>query len=122
MIEKVLISISIVDIDLFDQQSIIEKCILNSLENQFITKTMIDHESNDYDFITSSIAQQICEQLNISFVELIKSRIVKRYDDRSRSAIIHVIYSFMTIQNHMKSLAFLMIIQLINHSIILKRL
>ena len=56
MIEKILISISIVDTDLFDQQSIIEKCTLDFLENQFITRAMIDHESNDYDFITSSIA------------------------------------------------------------------
>ena len=121
MIEKVLISISIVDTDLFDQQSIIEKCILESLENQYTTRTMIDHESNDYDFIIFSIAQQICEQLKISLVELIKLQIVKNYDDRLRLVIIHVIYSFMTIQNHTENLASLMITQLINHSIILKR-
>ena len=82
---------------------------------------MIDHESNDYDFIIFSIAQQICEQLKISLVELIKLQIVKNYDDRLRLVIIHVIYSFMTIQNHTENLASLMITQLINHSIILKR-
>ena len=43
------------------------------------------------------------------------------YNDRLRPVITHVIYSFMTIQNHMKNLASLMIILLANHSIILER-
>ena len=59
--------------------------------------------------------------MKILLIKLIKSQIVKKYNNRSKFVVIHIIYSFMIIQNHMKSLASLIIIQLINHLIILRR-
>jgi hypothetical protein len=46
---------------------------------------------------------------------------MKKYDERRNKNIIHVIYSFMTIQDHTKSLIFTMIIKLDQHFIILKK-
>jgi hypothetical protein len=63
----------------------------------------------------------MCEALEISFLKLNKSREVKKYDERKDKNITHVIYSFMTIQNHTKSSTFMMIIKLDQHSIILDK-
>jgi hypothetical protein len=50
-----------------------------------------------------------------------KSREMKNYDERRNKDITHVIFSFMTIQNHTKSFIFMMIFKLDQHLIILKK-
>jgi hypothetical protein len=92
----------------FDDTSIIVDCILN-LENEYKIKTMIDNDCIDYSFIDIVIAQKICDLLRISSLKLNKSREVKNYDERKSKDIIHVIYSFMTIQDHTKSSTFMMV-------------
>ena len=71
---------------------------------------MIDTKSNDYEFLNFVIAQKFCETLKIEFVELIKYQITKKYNDKMKFFITHVIYSKMTIKFHSKNLTSLMII------------
>jgi hypothetical protein len=82
---------------------------------------MIDNDCIDYSFIDIDIARRVCEVLEINLLKLNKSREVKEYDERRNKNIIHVIYLLMTIQDHMKSSIFMMIIKLNQHFIILKK-
>jgi hypothetical protein len=107
---------------LFDDKSIIVNCTLNlDNDNEYKIKAIINNECIDYSFIDINIAHKICEQLEIASLKLNKSREMKRYDERRNKDIIHVIYSFMTIQDHTKSSIFMMIIKLDQHFIILKK-
>jgi hypothetical protein len=82
---------------------------------------MIDNERTDYSFIDIDIAHQVCEMLEINSLKLNQSREVKNYDERRSKNITHVIYSFMTIQDHTKSSILMMIIKLDQHLIILEK-
>ncbi len=106
----------------FDDASIIVDCTLNhENENQYQIKAMINNDCIEYFFIDINIAYEICESLRINLLKLNKSREMKEYDERRDKDIIHVIYSFMTIQDHTKSFTSMMIIKLDQHSIILKK-
>jgi hypothetical protein len=104
----------------FNDKSVIVECILE-LDNEYIIKAMIDNDCIDHSFIDIDIAQKVCDSLSISFLKLNKSREVKNYDERRNKDIIHVIYSFMTIQNHTKSSISMKNIKLDQHFIILKK-
>jgi hypothetical protein len=106
---------------LFDDKSIIVDCILD-FKDKYKIKIMIDNECIDYSFIDIDIAHKVCELLRIESLQLNKSREVKDYDERRNKDIIHVIYSFMTIQDHTESCISIMIIELDQHSIILDKL
>ncbi len=106
--------------NLFDDASVIVDCTLN-LENEYKIRAMINNDCIEYFFIDTNIAHKVCESLSISSLKLNKSREVKKYDERRDKDITHVIYSFMTIQNHTKSFISMMIIKLDQHSIILKK-
>jgi hypothetical protein len=82
---------------------------------------MIDNECTDYSFIDIDIAHQVCEMLEINSLKLNKSREVKNYDERRDKNITHVIYSFMTIQDHTNSSISMMITKLDQHLIILEK-
>jgi hypothetical protein len=82
---------------------------------------MIDNDCIDYSFIDINIVHKMCESLSITSLKLNNSREVKKYDKRTNKNITHVIYSFMTIQDHTKSLIFMMITKLDQHSIILEK-
>jgi hypothetical protein len=105
---------------LFDDKSIIVECILE-LDSEYIIKAMIDNDCTDYSFIDTDIAHRVCEALRISLLKLNKSREVKNYDERRNKYITHVIYSFMTIQDHTENCISMMIIKLDQHSIILDK-
>jgi hypothetical protein len=98
----------------FDDTSIIVDCTLD-LEDEYKIKAMIDNNCIDYFFIDIVIAQKVCDSLRITLLKLNKSREVKSYDERRDKNIIHVIYSFMIIQNHTKNSIFMMIIKLDQH-------
>ena len=104
--------------DLFDKDSIIENCILN---DQYLVKVMIDNDYTDYSFINEFIVRSICKTLKITFVKLLKSRKIKKYDERMSESITHVIYSRMIIRNHIESIIFMLIIKLKQHDVILKK-
>jgi hypothetical protein len=97
--------------DLFDDDSVIESCILDD-ENQYLVKAMIDNDCIDYSFVNSIIVRSIWETLKISSMKLNKSRKIKRYDERMSDSITHVIYSRMIIKDHVESSIFLLITKL----------
>jgi uncharacterized DUF497 family protein len=106
----------------FDDKSIIVNCTLNfNNDSEYKIKAMIDNECIDYSFIDIDIAHKVCERLRIVSLKLNKSREVKNYDEKRNKNIIHVIYSFMIIQNHIESSISMIIIKLNQHSIILKK-
>jgi NMD protein affecting ribosome stability and mRNA decay len=104
----------------FDDKSIIVDCILD-FKDKYKIKIMINNECIDYSFIDIDIAHKVCELLRIKSLQLNKSREVKNYDKRRNKNIIHVIYSFMTIQDYTKSCISMMIIKLDQYSIILNK-
>jgi hypothetical protein len=106
--------------DLFDDDSVIESCILDD-ENQYLVKAMIDNDCIDYSFVNSTIVRSICETLKISSMKLNKSRKIKRYDERISDSITHVIYSRMIIRDHVESFILLLITKLDQHDIILEK-
>jgi hypothetical protein len=103
---------------LFDDKSMIVNCIL---ESEYKTRAMIDNDCTDYLFININIVHKVCKMLEIIFLKLNKSRKVKNYDEKRNKNIIHVIYSFMTIQDYTKSSTSMMITKLDQHSIILEK-
>jgi hypothetical protein len=106
----------------FDDKSIIVNCTLNlDNDSKYKIKIMIDNDCIDYSFIDIDIAHKVCELLRIESLQLNKFREVKSYDERRNKDIIHVIYSFMIIQDHTKSCISMMIIKLDQHSIILNK-
>ncbi len=105
---------------LFDDKSVIVDCTLD-LKDEYKIKAIIDNECIDYSFIDIDIAHKVCELLRIESLQLNKFREVKDYDERRNKNITHVIYSFMTIQNHTESCISMMIIKLDQHSIILEK-
>jgi hypothetical protein len=108
--------------NLFDDALIIVDCTLDlHNDSEYKIKAMIDNDCIDYSFIDIVIAQKVCDSLKISSLKLNKLREVKNYDERRNKNIIHVIYSFMIIQNHTKSFTFMMITKLDQHSIILNK-
>jgi hypothetical protein len=106
--------------DLFDDESVIESCILDD-ENQYLVKAIIDNDYVDYSFVNSIIVRSICEALNVSSVRLNKSRKMKNYDERMSESITHVIYSRMIIRDHVESSTFLLITKLDQHDVILRK-
>jgi hypothetical protein len=106
--------------NLFDDDSVIESCILDD-ENQYLVKAMIDNDCIDYSFVNSTIVRSICETLKISSMKLNKSRKIKKYDERMSDSITHVIYSRMIIRDHVESSTLLLITKLDQHDIILEK-
>jgi hypothetical protein len=108
--------------NLFDDASIIVDCTSNFYnDNEYKIKAMIDNDCIDFLFIDIVIAQKVCDSLRINSFKLNKLREVKNYDEKRNKDIIHVIYSFMIIQNHIENSISMMIIKLDQHSIILSK-
>jgi hypothetical protein len=97
--------------NLFDEDLVIESCILND-ENQYLVKIMINNDCTNYSFVNSIIVRQICEALNINSIKLNKSRKMKDYDERMSESITHVIYLRMIIRDHVENFTFLLITKL----------
>ncbi len=104
--------------DLFDETSVLIDCVL---KDKILIIAMIDIDVTEYAFIDESVAQSLCETLKIESVQLIKKRLVRVYDERKDQVITHVIYSKMTIQEHIESLIFMLIIKLEQQILILEK-
>jgi hypothetical protein len=104
--------------DLFDETLVLINCVL---KDKVLTIAMIDIDVTEYAFVDESIAQSLCEILKIELVQLIKKRLVRVYDERKNQVITHVIYSKMTIQEHIESLIFMLITKLRQQILILEK-
>ena len=108
--------------DSFVKRFLIINCILFFDNNQHKLKTLIDIDVIEYAFIDRQITQFVCDMLHMKSVSLLKSKFLIEFDDRYVLSIIHVIYFKLTIRLHFEFIVFLLIIDLNNHSIILKKL
>jgi hypothetical protein len=104
--------------DLFDETFVLINCVLR---DKIFIITIINIDVIEYAFIDESVAQSICDILNIESVQLIKKRLIRIYDERKDQIIIHVIYSKMIIQEHIESLISMLIIKLRQQTLILEK-
>ena len=88
--------------DSFASESLTTECVLSSNEVNYSLKSLIDIEAADYSFIDEVIAQIVYDQLQIKFLTLIKAKSIQEFNNHyAKKFIIHVIYSNLTVQDHM---------------------
>ena len=86
------------------------KYVLSSNEISYSLKSLIDIKAADYSFIDKVIAQIVCDQLQIKSLTLIKAKSIQEFDDHyAKKLITHVIYSNLTVQDHMINTTFILI-------------
>ncbi len=108
--------------DSFAFESLIIKCVLSNNEISYSLKSLIDIEAADYSFIDKVIAQIVCDQLQIKFLTLIKAKSIQEFNHHYvKKLITHVIYSNLTVQDHMINTVFMLITQLNQHQMILEK-
>ena len=88
--------------DSFTSESLTIECVLSSNEISYSLKSLIDIEAADYSFIDEVTAQIVYDQLQIKLLALIKAKSIQEFDDYyAKKLITHVIYSNLTVQDHM---------------------
>ncbi len=108
--------------DSFASESLTTECVLSSNEISYSLKSLIDIEAVDFSFIDEVIAQIVCDQLQIESLTLIKAKSIQEFDNHyAKKLITHVIYSNLTIQDHMINIAFMLITRLDQHQMILEK-
>ncbi len=108
--------------DLFASKSLTIECVLSSNEISYSLKSLIDTEAADYSFINKLIAQNVCDHLQIKSLSLIKLKSIREFDDHYvKKLITHAIYSNLTVQDHMKHFASMLITWLNQHQMILEK-
>jgi len=108
--------------DFFALKSLTIECVLFSNEISYSLKSLIDTEAADYSFIDELIAQNVCDHLQIESLPLIKLKPIRKFDDHyAKKLITHAIYSNLTVQDHMKRFASMLITRLNQHQMILEK-
>jgi len=108
--------------DFFASKSLTIECVLSSNEISYSLKSLIDIEAADYSFIDELIAQNVYDHLKIESLSLIKLKSIRKFDDHyAKKLIIYAIYLNLTVQDHMKHFASMLIIQLDQHQMILEK-
>ncbi len=108
--------------DLFASKSLTTEYVLSRNEIRYLLKSLIDTEAADYSFIDELIAQNVCDHLQIESLSLIKLKSIRKFDDHYvKKLITHVIYSNLTVQDHMKRFVFMLITWLDQHQMILEK-
>ena len=108
--------------DLFASKSLTTECVLSSNEISYSLKSLIDIKAADYSFIDEVITQIVCDQLQIELLTLIKAKSIQEFNDHyDKKSITHVIYSNLTVQDHMIDTASMLITQLNQHQMILEK-
>ncbi len=111
MMKDVLISSTIsMSNNSFASEFLTIKYVLSSNEISYSLKSLIDIKAADYSFIDKVIAQIVCDQLQIKSLTLIKAKSIQEFDDHyAKKLITHVIYSNLTVQDHMINTTFILI-------------
>ena len=108
--------------DFFALKSLTIECVLSSNEISYSLKSLIDTEAADYLFIDELIMQNVCNHLQIESLSLIKLKSIRRFNNYyAKKLITHAIYLNLTVQDHMKCFAFMLIIRLNQHYMILEK-
>jgi len=108
--------------DLFASKSLTTECVLSSNEISYSLKSLIDTEAADYSFIDELTAQNVCDHLQIESLPLTKLKPIREFDGHyAKKLITHAIYSNLTVQDHMKRSASMLITRLDQHQMILEK-
>ena len=108
--------------DSFASESLTTEYVLSSNEISYSLKSLINIEAADYSFIDEVTAQIVCDQLQIKSLTLIKAKSIQEFDDHyAKKLIIYVIYSNLTVQDHMIDTTSMLITQLSQHQMILEK-
>ena len=73
--------------------------------NEIKTTFLLDTGATGIAFIDLEMAHHVCDILQIFFIQLAKSKPIRRFNGKSAPPITHVIYSVLTVQGHTKLLA-----------------
>ena len=85
-------------------------------------KNLLNINYIDYLFINQNLAQIIYNQLKINFIFLFKSRNIKKFNNNVFFYFItYILYFIFTIQNYIKLIIFMLIINFDQHQIILNK-
>ena len=96
--------------DSFASEPLITSCILFNDNKRNAIKALVDTDATEYAFIDEMTAHIICENLEISPIPLSKSKPVKGFDGHlAKQLITHAIYSGLTVQDHFKLTALMLI-------------
>ena len=107
--QLLLISLSTIPSDLFTKEALVTKCTLGKkIHLQFL----LDIGATGIAFIDKAIARHVCKVLNICFIKLIKPKPLKEFNGQPAPPIIHAIYPTLTVQNHTKEFAPLLVTKL----------
>jgi len=108
--------------DFFASKSLTTECVLSSNKINYSLKSLIDIEAADYSFINELITQNVCNHLQIESLSLIKLKSIRKFNDHyAKKLITHAIYLNLTVQDHMKRFASMLITQLDQHQMILEK-
>jgi len=106
--------------DFFASEPLTTECVLSSNEISYSLKSLIDTEAAGYSFIDELTAQNVCDHLQIESLSLTKPKSIRGFDDHyAKKLITHAIYPNLTVQDHMKRFAPMLITRLSQHQMIL---
>ena len=108
--------------NLFARVSLLVDSILSLKQCQNTFEFLVDINVTEYTFIDEIKTQIVCDNLNIKFIFLFKSRFIKNFDNKLiRQFITHMINLSFIVQSYIKSLCFVLITKLNNYSIIIDK-
>ena len=86
---------------------------------QIETRSLLDTGATGIAFIDKAIARHVCNVLKILFLPLAKPKPLKGFDEKPARPITHAIYPTLTVQDHFKLPASMLVTSLGQHPIIL---
>ena len=116
--KSLLISASSLPGDLFIDEAFMVTCSLDRM-NEIKTTSLLDTGATGIIFIDLAIAHHVYDVLQISFIQLAKPKLIKRFDSKPAPLITHAIYPTLTVQGHTELLAFFLVMKLGQHPLIL---
>ena len=109
--KPLLISTSSLSSNLFTDEALVVACSLGRI-NEIKTTFLLDTRATGIAFIDLAMARHVCNVLQISFIQLAKSKPIREFNDKLASPIIYTIYLILTVQGHTKLLAFFLVTKL----------
>ena len=103
--------------NLFTDEALVIACSLGGM-NEIKTTSLLDNGATDIAFIDLAMARQVCDVLQISFIQLAKPKLIRGFNNKPAPPIIHAIYPTLTVQGHIKLLALFLITKLGQHPLI----
>ena len=109
-----IISLSLFPGDLFTDEALVTPCTLGN-HSEISSHSLLDTGATEIAFIDETMARHVCNVLKIFFLPLAKPKPLKGFDEKPARPITHAIYPTLTVQNHSKLLAPMLVTSLGQH-------